>query len=170
MKTCSICHIFNDILFLVQPHAHMTLDPSHVTVFQWYQLFLVWVCVCVCVSVCVIVCVCVFVCVWVCVGVCVCVCVGVHVWISPLLCVLQSLALHKAGTWYYNLDSSHLSLSFNSVNGSVYCSQLFTCKVHIQVRWSLLKIEYYTVGVSLYIKMITENNCILIRPVQDGRK
>ncbi len=44
------------------------------------------------------------------------------------------------GTWYTSLDS-HLSLSFNSEDGGVYCSWLFTCftKVYIKLCQTLLK-------------------------------
>ncbi len=96
-------------------------------------------CMCVCVDQPSVVCVCgsaqCCMSVWISPVVCVCECV----WISPVLCVCESaqccvcvswsLALHLAGTWYNSLHSRP-SLSFNSKDSGVYCSQLFICFIH----------------------------------------
>ncbi len=80
MKTHYACHIFNEILFLVQRHTRMTPAPvpnpmTHGCIAKIYYfcispVFCEFVdqpsvmCVCVCVCVCVFVCVCVCVCVY----------------------------------------------------------------------------------------------------------
>ncbi len=49
-----------------------------------------------------------------------------------LLWLSWSFALHMAGTWYNSLDN-HLLLLFNSEDGGVYWSWLFTCFMKVQI-------------------------------------
>ncbi len=64
--------------------------------------------------------------------------IGPVVFVCVCVCVWWSLVVHMAGTWYNSLDNT-LSLSFNSEDGGVYYSRLFTCfmKVHRKLNWTL---------------------------------